>query len=86
MFYKAFEFLKRERKIVFTFAIILVLFFVMSPGVFFRLPPQKNEPDGVKASKTSAIIHAIICAMILTLFIYYFFGTTKVVQPMVSQF
>lgn len=72
MFGKAFEILKNKKKLVLTFVFIFALFFIMTPGVFFKLPPQKNEPDGsFKASKVSAGIHALLYSIIVTIFIYF---------------
>lgn len=78
MFPKILNILKKEKKLVLTAVVILVMFYVLTPGVFFQIP-SKNKED--KAFKISTGIHAVVYTLLITIFIYFIKPCSSSLSP-----
>lgn len=81
---KNFDYTSKNTKLAASFIVPFVLFFILSPGVFFEI--NTNEEKKVSSSKkipyNSAAVHSAIFGVIMCAFYYFYLSKRKVVHSL----
>ena len=77
---KKFDYNSKNAKLGASFLIPAIIFFILSPGVFFEINPQDPKKK-IKCNKiipfSTAGIHSIIYGMLMCAFYYFYLSKKK---------